>query len=85
MSMNNLQLKSTDSKCGPYACRSVAIEAAKKDPLSLASGIFTLIKCHGSYDYVSGSATVLMSSDIPMADYFLNLHGEWMHTTRGRK
>jgi hypothetical protein len=84
MNTDNLQITPTKVK-GPFTCRSVAIEAAKADPDCLKLGAFTLIKSHGYYDYVHGRKNVLMSDDVPMADYWLNMRNEWRHRTRGTR
>ena len=75
-------------KVGPYKSRTDALKAAKSDTLSITSGLFTLIKSRasGSYDYVPGSGRILMSDDIPQADYVKNkFTHEWMPTMRSTK
>jgi len=75
LTLSPLRTKSHDS-------RSVAIERGKLECAELGS--FTLIKSRstGWYDYVPGLTGVLFSDDVPMADYWKNMRGEWRHKTR---
>ena len=81
MHTSNVTLQEAKVK-GPFSCRSVAVESAKADKDCIAMKAFTLIKCNGAYDYVCGRKNILMSNDIPMADYYINMQGEWRHITR---
>ena len=79
--VSNLHLKHRKSK---RYTRTGAIEIAKADRDCRIFGCFTLIKntLTGWYDYVPGSANVLLSSDVPQADYHIR-HGRWECTRRG--
>jgi hypothetical protein len=85
--MDNLQISTSIVKHGPFVSRTECLETAKRDRNCLTLGSFTLVKSRscGTYDFVPGSASILMSDDIPQADYFKTLRGGWGHTIRGTK
>ena len=82
MHTDNLTLTGIESK---RLTRSQAVEAGKADPDSIRLAGFCLVKSNGLYDYRPGQAGVLLSSDIPQADYYLSLTGQWRHTLRSSK
>ena len=72
------------SGAGPFLGRMACVEAACQDKHCLTLKAFTVIKsrARGTYDYVPGSASLLMSDDIPIADYWVGITGQWRYRLR---
>jgi len=59
--------------------RSDAIESGKKDRDSINLRSFILIKSRRTqlYDFIPGTACILLSDDIPQATYYLGTDARW--------
>jgi hypothetical protein len=84
--MDNLHITGHNVKSGvgPFLGRMSCVEAACQDKDCKALKAFTVIKsrARGTYDYVPGNAQLLMSDDMPIADYWIGLTGQWRYKLR---